>query len=90
MHTTIRLDGNLALKVKRYSKKYGITQSAAIRLLVGRGLDREEMTNTSMIVEALCINRRLAAHTDLEIVQQAKKDAKIILDDLLNIRSLED
>lgn len=80
----VRVDEDVAKEVKSLAIKYGIKESEMWRLVITKGLSHEVNQNTQMLIEVLCISRRLSAYTNMEVLHDAKDDAKIILDDLTN------
>ena len=75
----VRHDDSVVAQVKKMAQERNVKEADMWRLLVLRGLDMEQRITTNMIVESLCILRRFAADTDIEIVKTAKQDARNLL-----------
>lgn len=75
----VRHDDSVVTKVKKLAQDRKVKEADMWRILVLRGLDNEERITTNMIVESLCILRRFAADSDIEIVKTAKQDARNLL-----------
>ena len=75
----IRVPEEMAKQVRRMAGQFGVRESEIWRRLLHRGLDGEDKVIRGIQVETLCLLRRLAAHTDMDIIYKAKSDARNIL-----------
>ncbi len=75
----IRVPEEMAKEVRRMAAQFGVRDSEIWRRLLHRGLDGEDKVIRGVQIETLCLLRRLAAHTDMDIVYKAKSDARSIL-----------
>ena len=75
----IRVPERMAKEVRRMAGQHGVRESEIWRRLLHRGMDGEDMVFRGVQIETLCLLRRLAAHTDMDIIYKAKSDARHIL-----------
>ena len=79
IHITTRYPEPYVSRVKRLAKQREVKEAEIWRLIVMRGLELEEQTNTHLLAETLCIVRRFAADKDIELVKLGKQDARELL-----------
>ncbi len=75
----VRVPEEMAKEVRRMAAQFGVRDSEIWRRLMHRSLDSEDKVMRGVQIETLCLLRRLAAHTDMEIIYKAKSDARNIL-----------
>lgn len=75
----VRVPEDMAKEVRRMAIQFGVREAEIWRRLLHRGMDAEDKILKSMQVETLCIARRMAAHMDMDVLYNAKADARNIL-----------
>ncbi len=77
----IQFSINQALKDKvvDLAEEKGLSESQVAREIFIRGLELDDLKQERMMIESLCLLRRLVADKDPALWQQAKKDATAIM-----------
>jgi len=83
----LRFPDEVVVRIKKLARKHGISEAEAWRSVVLRGLVQEEWIGTHIAVETLCIARRLAAEENIEVLKNAKEDARVLLREIGNLES---
>lgn len=81
---TFRVPDNIVKKAKLLATEKGIKDAEMFRLLMARGLEAENILSTKLLLESLCLNRRIAANIDVELVEKARQDAQYMLEQISN------
>jgi hypothetical protein len=90
IHYGFRIPEEILKLIKQHAKQKGITESDMMRLVIVKGLDQETSMNTKLLLESVCLNRRIAANIDMELLNQAREDAKYMLSQLTSEQELEE
>jgi len=79
---SLRLPDELVRRIKLMAKERGSSDSEMMRVLMLRGLDQEGSLNTKLLLESLCLARRIAAVHDIELIEKARNDAQVLLEQI--------
>ena len=82
MHASFRISEEVGNRVHKLASQHNIKPSQMYRILLIRGLDAESTLSIKFLIESLCLLRRLSDSVDPTLLDQAQKDADIILDEL--------
>jgi len=80
MLVSIRISDEISKTVKRMAADRKVTPSEMWRILIVRGISLQDTPHTKIMVESLCLNRRIASQFDMALLSQAKADAKTIME----------
>ena len=80
MHISLRIKDKTVEQIKELAQQNGITVSQMTRQLITTGLDNNKVKSTKVILETLCLSRRIAANIDIELLERAREDAQILLE----------
>jgi len=79
-----RVHDATAKAVRKKAKEQNISESEVWRNIVSRGLSYEDMVATKIMLESLCLNRRIAATMDADILNSAREDTEILFSKIVN------
>ena len=76
---SFRIPDELKNKVEDAAERREVAESVVMRDALSRGMEFDDAHQDRMMIETLCLLRRLVADKDPELWQKAKKDAAAIM-----------